>query len=163
MKFIFKPLLVLLLASAGLSTVAQVPAEKVPDFNFFRLNKSLFTNNDLEQGKMLFFIFFDADCDHCQRAMQYLNQHHNDFKKTAVYLITMDDQEKITRFMNTYGSNFKSKKNVTILQDTKYEFINKFKPRKYPSLFLYSKDKELLIYEDNEKNLSRFSKQISAT
>ena len=139
---------------------AQVPANKIPDFNFLKLNKTAFTNKDLEPGKMLFFVFFDADCDHCQHAIQYIDQHNQEFKKAAIYLITLDSQETITGFMAKYGSNLKDKKNVTLLQDPQYEFMLKFRPRKYPSMFLYSAKKELIMYDDNEKNLSGFSKDI---
>lgn len=151
MKFILNTLLCLMFVSANIS--AQVPAEKVPDFNFFRLNKQPFTTKDLEQGKMLFFVFFDTDCDHCQRAMQYMDRHYPEFKKTAIYLVTLDSREKINSFMSRFGGNLTSKKNVIILQDPKFDFMNKFKPRKYPSIFLYSTDKRLLVYEDNEKSL----------
>lgn len=160
MKCIIKVLVLLILGSGNGS--AQVPAAKVPEFNFFKLNKSSFTNKDLEAGKMLFFIFFDADCDHCQHAIQYIDQHNQEFNKTAVYLITLDSQEKIAAFMGKYAKNLKNKKNVTILQDPKYDFMLKFKPRKYPSIFLYSAKKELIMYDDNEQNLSRFSQKINA-
>ena len=156
---VFKLLLLLILVSAHVS--AQAPAEKVPEFNFFTLKENLFTNKELPTGKMLFFIFFDSDCDHCQHAIQYLDQNHKDFMKTAIYLITLDDKEKISRFMNKYGSVLYMQKNVTILQDPKYDFLNKFKPRKYPALFLYSEKRELILYEDNEQNLFRFSKRIN--
>ena len=159
MKFVFKMGLSLMLVLAGVSTKAQNPAQRVPDFNFFRLNKSLFTNKDLAPGKMLFFVFFDADCDHCQHAMQYISKHYNEFKKTAIYLITLDSHEKINGFMSKYGSGLLNKKNVTILQDPQYEFINKFKPKKYPSMFLYSAKRELMMYEDDEKNLGGFVKK----
>jgi hypothetical protein len=95
--------------------------------------------------------------------MQYLDQHYKEFKKTAIYLITLDGKEKISSFMSKYGSTLYTQKNVTILQDPKYDFINKFGPRKYPALFLYSEKKELMVYEDNEQNLSRFSKEMSTT
>jgi peroxiredoxin len=150
-----------MLNSASVS--AQVPAKKIPEFNFFRLDKSSFTNKDLQTGKMLFFVFFDCDCDHCQRAMQYLDQHYKEFKKTAIYLITLDDKEKISSFMSKYASKLYTQKNITILQDPKYDFINKFGPRKYPALFLYSEKKELMVYEDNEQNLSRFSNEMRTT
>jgi peroxiredoxin len=147
-------------ASAQYSTP---PAPTIPAFNFFKLDKSLFTNKNLAQDKMLFFFFFDADCEHCQHAMANLNQHYEEYKKAAIYLITLDGQEKIDQFINKYGSNLKDKKNVTLLQDLKNEFIAKFKPRKYPSMFLYSAEKKLIDYEDNEESMFRFSKQINKT
>ena len=159
MKYIFKATLLLLMISTNVS--AQVPAATIPEFNFFKLNKSLFTNKNLASGKMIFFVFFDTDCDHCQHAIQYINQHNEEFKKSAVYLITLDGLEKITPFMSKYGNNLKSNKNITILQDLKNEFLPKFKPRKYPSLFLYSAKKELMMYDDNPQNLFRFTQQIS--
>ncbi len=140
---------------------AQAPAETIPDFNFLRLNKSSFTNNNLEPGKMLFFIFFDSECEHCQRTIQHVNQHYQDFKKAAIYLITLDNAENINRFMSKYGNKLISKKNVTLLQDFKNEFIWKFRPRKYPSIFLYSAKKKLILYDDDEKSLPLFSKQIN--
>jgi peroxiredoxin len=161
MKYIFKTFVLLLLISVNVS--AQGPAEKIPDFNFFKLNKNSFTNKDLESGKMLFFVFFDADCDHCQHAIQYISQHYQDFKKAAIYLITLDSQETINRFMTKYGSHLKDKKTVTLLHDPQYEFMRKFRPRKYPSMFLYSAKKELIMYDDNEQNLFRFTQQINAT
>jgi peroxiredoxin len=150
-----------LLLLCTINVSAQVPAKTIPSFTFKRLNKTVFSNKDLEQGKLLFFVFFDADCDHCQHAIQYINQHNQEFKKTAIYLITLDSLKAINSFMAKYGSNLKGKKNVTILQDTNYEFMLKFRPRKYPSIFLYSAKKELIMYDDNEKNLFRFSQEIN--
>jgi arsenate reductase-like glutaredoxin family protein len=112
------------------------------------LDESSFTNKNLEAGKMLFFVFFDSDCDHCQHAISYINQHITEFKKTPIYLITLDSREKINQFMAKYGANLKDKKNITLLQDRKYEFLPKFKPRKYPAMYLYSTQKKLIHYDD---------------
>ncbi len=60
--------------------------------------------------------------------------------------------------MDKYGKQFLGKKNVAILQDLNNEFIIKFKPRKYPSLFLYSAKKQLLMYDDDEKKVTEFLK-----
>ena len=161
MNYMFKFLVLFSLISFVAS--AQPPAETVPDFNFYKLDKTAFTNKNLESDKLLFFVFFDSDCDHCQRAVLDISQHYNGFKKTAIYLITLDDQEKIKGFMNKYGINLMDKKNVTVLQDPQYEFMRKFRPRKYPALFLYSTDRKLLLYEDNEQNMFRFLQQINAS
>jgi cytochrome oxidase Cu insertion factor (SCO1/SenC/PrrC family) len=152
----------ILLLMVTIHVAAQAPATTIPSFTFKKLNKTEFTNKDLKPGKLLFFIFFDTECDHCQRTIQYIDKNYLKFKKAAIYLITLDSSEKIKPFMNKYGINLKDKKEITILQDLKYEFMNKFKPRKYPSLFLYSVKKELILYEDNEQNLFRFIQLINA-
>jgi peroxiredoxin len=161
MKYRFKIFVALLLIS--FSVDAQSPAETIPDFTFFRFNHTPFTSKDLEAGKMLFFVFFDANCEHCQHAVQTLNDHYSELKKTELYLISLDNQETINGFMNKYGKALYGKKNVTLLQDLRNEFILKFRPRKYPSMFLYSQQKKLLIYNDNEQTLFRFFKQINET
>ena len=155
---IFK--IVFLLIWISIKSNAQIPAQTIPDFTFFRLNKTPFTNNDLEQGKKLFFIFFDSDCEHCQRAVSFIDQHYKEFKKIPVYLITLDDDKKISGFIDRFGKQLKGKKEVTILQDKQYQFINKFQPRKYPSMFLYSAEKKLIDYEDNDQSVFRFIKLI---
>lgn len=158
---IFLSLVFFFLISANV--YAQNPALIIPAFNFYKLDKSAFTNKNLEQGKLLFFAFFDVECDHCQRAVSEINRHYPEFKKTAIYLITLDDKEKIKLFMSKYGQNLTGKKNVIILQDPQNQFITKFQPRRYPSLFLYNQDKQLLLYEDNEQNMFRFINQIKAS
>ena len=158
MKYLLNVLFLLILIST--TSVAQKPAAIIPEFNFFKLDNTLFTNKNLEQGKLLFFVFFDTDCDHCQHAIKNINEHRTAFNKAAVYLITQDVKGKIDMFMDKYGQNLRGKKNITILQDLKLEFIRKFTPKKYPSMFLYSADKKLILYDDNEQNIPNFLQKI---
>jgi hypothetical protein len=140
---------------------AQIPAQTIPDFKFFRLDQSLFTEKDLPPGKMLFFVFFDADCDHCQRAVKRIDENYAQFEKAAVFLISMDSREKIDRFVAAYGTHLKTQRNVLLLQDNLKLFITNFKPRRYPSMFLYAADKKLIDYEDNEETVFRFINAIN--
>ena len=158
MKQIPGILSIVLIFSTG--CFAQEPSKKIPEFSFARLNKTVFTNKDLASNKLLLFVFFDVECEHCQHAVKFIGAHYNDFKNTAIYLLTLDSQEKMTVFLNKYGGKLTAKKNVTLLQDTRQEFINKFKPRKYPSIFLYSKTKELLMYDDEVEHLPLFVQKI---
>jgi peroxiredoxin len=161
MKIIFQIITFTLLISFHVS--AQTPALTLPDFNFYRLDKSLFMNKNLEQHKMLFFFFFDPNCDHCQHAATNLNQHFQDYKKAAVYLISVADKEKINEFINTYLPAVSNKQNVTVLQDTKNEFITKFQPIRYPAMFIYSPEMKLVDYEDNPESMFRFIKSLQDT
>jgi peroxiredoxin len=138
------------------------PAQSIPTFDFYRFDKTVFTNKDLAQNKMLFFFFFDPTCEHCQQAMTNLNKNFKSYKTAAVYLICLDDAQTITTFINKYAPLLKGEKNVTLLRDTKNEFVARFKPIRYPSMFLYSSKKELLDYEDNANSMFRFLKYLKS-
>lgn len=142
---------------------AQIPAETIPNFTFFDLNHTPFTNRNLTIGKDILFVFFDVTCDHCQQTIKSLNTRISECKKLSIYLITLDDKASIANFLNQYGKNLIDKKNVTILQDLKNQFITQFGPRKYPSVFLYSSGKKLLLYDDEDKNLDKFFKIINTS
>ena len=165
MKIVIRTLVFFLLISSQVAAQvsAPSPAQTVPAFEFSRFDKTSFTNKNLAADKPLFFLFFDCTCDHCQHAMTYLNANFKDYKKAAIYLISLDNQQMINDFMHKYAPAVLNQKNVTMLQDTKNEFIVRFKPRKYPSMFLYSVDKKLLDYEDNPESMFRFSKQLNAS
>jgi len=151
-------LLVLLLIS--FSAWAQHPAETVPDFKFFTFKNTTFTAKDLICCKPLFLIYFDASCEHCQRAVTKLNDEYPKLKDVSIYLISSDPRLEVVHFMKKYGTSLYTKKNVTLLLDPKNEFISKFGPRKYPSMFLYSERKTLLDYEDNEESMFRILNQV---
>lgn len=145
------------------TVVAQTPAQTLPDFQFFRLDQRSYTNKDLPQNKTLFFVFFDPGCEHCQRTMKYLNQQVGSLSKTYMCLVSLAAPADIKRFMDAYGPQVKGLKNGIMLQDKLYQFIPRFKPRKYPSLFLYSAKKKLLGYEDNDESAFRIVNMIKGT
>jgi peroxiredoxin len=140
---------------------SQPPAQAIPEFQFVQFNNSPFTNQNLPKGKVIFFMFFDPDCDHCHQAIKSIGENLQSFKKIAIFLISVDDERKINQFMDTYGSQLKGLKNVTILQDKLQQFIVKFNPVRYPSMFLYSPEKKLLDYEDNPESLFRLVNVIN--
>jgi len=165
MRYAFNTItLFFLISFSGSAQIAgQPPAQTIPEFKFFRFNNASFTDKDLPPGKMVFFLFFDSDCDHCQNAVKNIGNQYESFKKIPIILISIDDQDKINHFMETYGSKLKGQKNVTILQDKLQQFISKFHPLRYPSMFLYSSEKKLIDYEDNPESVFRLVNTINKT
>lgn len=163
MKHTFKAILLLLFISFKISAQisSRPPAQVIPDFKFFRFNNTPFTDKDVPKNKMTFFMFFDSDCDHCQHAIKSIGEQFQTFKKTPIFLISIDDQKKINHFMDAYGSKLKGQKNVTLLQDKLQQFILKFNPVKYPSMFLFSSEKKLIDYEDNPASIFRLVNAIN--
>ncbi len=156
-------LILLLLALLPLNTDAQTPAQTIPAFTFYKLDKTPFTNKNVTNGKQVLFIFFDVTCDHCQHTISTLSKRINECQKISIYLISLEDKTAITNFFNQYGKNLLNQKNVTILQDSKNQFITQFGPRKYPSVFLYSAQHKLLLYDDEDQYLEKFFKLLNAS
>ena len=157
-RYVFSIIAVITLLSFSAS--AQTPAQTIPEFQFFRLNNSSFNEKDVPRGKVIFFMFFDPDCDHCQHAIKTIGEQYEFFKKTEMFLVSISDQQKINSFMNNFGAKLRGKKNITILQDKLQQFILKFHPVRYPSMFLYSPQGKLLDYEDNPESVFRLVNTI---
>jgi thiol-disulfide isomerase/thioredoxin len=132
---------------------AQNPVKTLPDFVFFRLDKTPFNKAAMAHGRKTLFVFFDSDCEHCQHAAQNLQQHYKAFNGASIYLVTLDDKLKIKSFMNKNCPTLLNKPNVIILQDLDNEFISRFNPRKYPSMLLYSAGGNLLAYQDDDTKM----------
>ncbi len=161
MKDVLKLMALFLCLMISLEISAQTPAQTIPAFTFYKFDKTPFTNNNLTAGKDILFIFFDVTCDHCQHTISTLSKRINECSKISIYLISMEDKTSITNFFNQYGKNLPAQKNVTILQDSQNQFITQFSPRKYPSVFLYSAQKKLRLYDDEDQYLEKFFKIIS--
>lgn len=151
-----------LLFSVLLSTsMAQTPAQKIPDFRFIRKSGAAFTRQDLATGKPVFFVFFDITCEHCRMSLQYLNGHYRELNKVALYLVTMDPGPSAEAFLASVAPQLAKQPNVLLLRDTRQQFITLFQPKKFPSLFLYSTNQQLVLYSNEEKDLPVFLKLIN--
>jgi hypothetical protein len=154
--------ILLLLLFLGLSDVFAQAVETIPEFTIFRKDTTSFTQKDLSEDKLLFFVFFDVSCEHCRYAIQQINKQYKSLKNINIHLITLDAPGQADAFLKKYGKNLLNKSNVMLFFDRKNEFIVKFKPRKYPSIFLFTPQKKLLLYDDNPNNLPEFFKKIKA-
>ncbi len=161
MKHLIKLTILVLFVLSTIEGFPQTPAQTIPEFTFYKFDKTPFTNKNVTPGKEVLFIFFDVTCDHCQHTISTLSKRISECQKIAIYLISLEDKTSITNFFNQYGKNLPAQKNVTILQDSKNQFITQFGPRKYPSVFLYSAQKKLRLYDDEDQYLEKFFKIIS--
>jgi peroxiredoxin len=125
---------------------SKVPFD-IPEFTLFRLDDNkVFTRAQLSTTDQLVLIFFDPGCGHCQREASLIGEHLAQFKNTSFYFISMQDKHLIRTFQETFGKKLKNKPNVHFLHDSKYEFMGKFNPLEYPSIYIYNKEKRLVQY-----------------
>jgi hypothetical protein len=139
---------------------APPPAPTIPAFRFVRHDGGLVSNVDLPPGKLLLFVFFDPDCDHCKRALVHMDRSCADYSAAAVYFVSMESQEKIDWFVAAYAPRLAVQRNVQFLRDPGGGYMLGFHPIRFPSLLLYSPEHKLLDYEDNEETLFRIKRSM---
>ena len=110
----------------------------------------------------MLFVFFDPDCEHCQRAVKHMDEECADFRGAAIYFVSMQAWEKIDRFAAGYAPHLRAQHNVVFLQDPGAGYMLGFHPLRFPSLFLYSSEHKLLDYEDNEETVFRIKRAMAA-
>jgi AhpC/TSA family len=159
MRYTFHMIAAFLLISNNLQS--QIPAQRLPAFKFFKLDQQPFTDKDIPDEGNILFIFFDVDCEHCQRTMANIDHAYKSFAQAKMYLVSLNNPGQMNLFITTYGPHLKVKKNVVLLRDSLNQFIVKFKPVRYPSMFLYGADKKLLDYEDNEGTIFRLENAMN--
>ena len=118
---------------------AQEKLDSLPNFTFYKLDGMTFSKREMPKNERSIFILFDAGCGHCQHEIVDIGRQYSSFKHVNFYLVSLDEKVAIDKFMSYYGKYLKDKRNVFVLQDKELEFIPKFKPSKYPGIFLYSK------------------------
>jgi hypothetical protein len=143
------------------SLSAQI--KSLPEFRFFRMdNGAEVTHRNVTLGKKTLFVFFDTECPHCRVAITEYNHHQEKLNDINVFLITRDQKSVVNSFLKEVGSKLIIKKNVTVLLDNQNQFIGKFLPKKFPSMFLFGANRQLMIYTDEEKDIPVILEKIKS-
>jgi hypothetical protein len=156
--------LLITIAVFGLSfTESNSQVKSIPDFTFSRMdNGADFKPANLVAGQKSLIVFFDTECSHCMEAVTEYNNKEKILNNLNILLVTRDAKAQVDPFMKKYGPKISVRKNTTILSDKYNQFIAKFLPRKYPSMFLFDAAKRLMIYSDEEKDIPIILQMISA-
>ncbi|MEY2648685.1 MAG: hypothetical protein RL282_1398 [Bacteroidota bacterium] len=156
-----KTMLALSLLLVSICTWSQV--KTLPVFNFVRMdNDAPYTQKNILPGKKTFFIFFDTECPHCMQAISEYNDNEKAMNNINMVMITRDPKKDVVPFLKNFGPKLIVKQNVTVLSDKNNQFIARFLPRKFPSMFLFNKKNQLMLYSDEEKDIPRFLQMIKA-
>ncbi|MEO8795386.1 MAG: redoxin domain-containing protein [Daejeonella sp.] len=139
----------------------NAPAQKVPEFTFYKMNGQAFVRKDISKTKKAVIIFFDVTCDHCQKELKSMSDHFAEFKKAEFYMVSMDNVSGIELFMKRYAPNMNGKPNVTLLTDINRQFIERFLPVQYPALYIYGTDGRLIRYFGQNSKISEIIKTVN--
>jgi thiol-disulfide isomerase/thioredoxin len=102
-------------------------------------------------GKV-FLIFFNPDCDHCQREAELLAKNKNVLDGYEVYFVTPDQMPAIVKFANDYKL---VEPNIHFGQAKIPEVISAVGPiNQVPTFFIY-KDQKLVARNEGELTLEK--------
>src|SRR6186713_583617 len=84
---------------AGEASVAPVRND-LPKMLITTLDESTVDTRDLEGTVII--IFFQPDCDHCQREAKEIRKHLDAFKKYELYFVTSNQKSEVENFVKDY-------------------------------------------------------------
>ncbi|MFU1859557.1 peroxiredoxin family protein [Sphingobacterium sp. NGMCC 1.201703] len=151
-SFIFQPLF------------AQAP-KTIPAFTFDEVYQSgKFHADKLPKTGYIVLDFYDPGCGHCQKMGAGIAQNLQKLKHVSLYFISMNDKAYVDGFINMHAKALKNAANVKFLFDSGTQFIEKFKPSNYPSLYVYdAKTKTLLQHLDGEDDVKKLLKAVGVS
>ncbi|MDF2515617.1 MAG: redoxin [Sphingobacterium sp.] len=151
-SFLFQPLF------------AQAP-KTIPAFTFDEVYQSgKFHADKLPKTGYIVLDFYDPGCGHCQKMGAGIAQNLQKLKHVSLYFISMNDKAYVDGFINMHAKALKNAANVKFLFDSGTQFIEKFKPSNYPSLYVYdAKTKTLLQHLDGEDDVKKLLKAVGVS
>jgi len=148
----------LLFMSIHIIKAQNTLAKEIPDFTFYTLQGDEFKKSDLPTNTNIVFLLVDTSCPHCQKETELISRNYSKFEDVNLFIVSLDTKEAVVAFMETYARELNNQPNVQVLLDTKPEFIEKFRPEKYPALFVYSPSQKLIKHLGGRKKLKEIQK-----
>jgi len=115
---------------------SRMNSQTIPPFKMTLSNNKIFKAADLPKGKPLVLIYFDPDCDHCQKLMADLFKKINNFKKVEMVLITFKSVTEVAAFEKKYTTSKYANMKVGT-EGTLFYLKNYYKLIKMPFTALY--------------------------
>ncbi len=134
----------------------QALVNDLPQMTIVSLEGSEINVKELEGKKVL--IFFQPDCDHCQREAVEIQENLEAFKNTNLYFITSQTLEEAKNFANTYGLS--DQPNITFARTSTESVLKNYGPIATPSIYIYTENNVLIKAFNGEVKIETVLKYI---
>lgn len=133
----------------------EVLVNELPPLNVIKTDGNSISLKEVEDKSVL--IFFNPDCDHCQREATQISKQKNAFRDYRVYFISIDSLSKIERFAKEYDL---MENNFVFAQANGYEVYAAIGAlQSVPAIFIYNK-KKLVKRTEGEVKLEELIKYL---
>ncbi|MBS1509127.1 MAG: redoxin domain-containing protein [Bacteroidetes bacterium] len=156
MKNVF--LFILTIALLGLSNgnASAQRANEYPNMSLMMTNGSIKNAKELPGSSVL--IIYFPDCDHCQREATEISKHLKSFEKRPVWFISTASFADIDNFARQY--KLAGYDNIHFVRTDIKDVINNFGGIPTPSVFIYSKEKQLVKAFKGETKIEEIIKYL---
>jgi thiol-disulfide isomerase/thioredoxin len=132
---------------------------KIPPFSMMQANGKVFKAQDLPMGKPIIIIYFDPDCDHCEKTTKELLIKMDEFKKASIAMVTYLPVDKVIEFEKKYA--LKKYPNIYVGTEVKTFFLrNYYRLVTMPFIALYTKNGDMVKEYRNQETLTDLSMQL---
>lgn len=157
-KFLLATMVVLSLFACKKNSEQPVTVKKVNDLPLMPLTiKGQPQKSAKELTGNTILIFYQPDCDHCQREAKEISDRVDQFKGYNIYFTTTENFEAINRFATDY--NLADKPNVFFAQTSLDAILGTVGSISAPSLFIYQ-DQKLVKHLDGETPVDEILKYL---
>lgn len=112
-------------------------AERLGKIKLFGLNNKSLVISSID--KSLIILYFSTNCQFCTDEINSISQNIDELQKVKIVLVSSEPLENIVQFATNFDTT-----NLTFLQDKKGELRELLRVKNYPSIYVFSKEKELI-------------------
>lgn len=138
---------------------AHAQQTKIPPFRMIQSDNRIFKAEQLPFGKPIAIIYFEPDCEHCQRLTENMLKSIKKFSKTSVVMITYYPREEVEKFSKKYGL-YKYPNFYLGTEGSSFFLKNYYNLSKLPFMAIYTKNGDIVKKYYSEKDFSGFLQQI---
>ncbi len=111
-------------------------------------DSTIYSSEQLKKNKPVIMMFFNPDCDHCQRETKELLAYKEELKDIQIVMVSSLSFTSIKDFYKEY--NIASMPGVSMGQDINYALRLKFRPTNFPGIYVYDANRKLVkVYAGN--------------
>ncbi len=116
------------------------------------------TEFSLRKGTPLVLIYFNSECDHCQRELKDIRDHIELLSSSSLVLMSSQSLEEFASFAN--GLNFEDFPNVRFGRIRPEQLANTFGSLALPQIFVFSADGKLVALYSGEASPSEIAASL---
>lgn len=116
--------------------------QTLPDFQFEKLDQTVFTNADLNESWPTVFIAFKPECGFCKEEGKAIEEHLEELQAINIVMVSYADVDQTMAFSEEY--HLENEENLHFVLNKGDEFYQQFGSNSFPSIFIYNQHKELV-------------------